>query len=116
MPKHKSTTNVHRHERPPLHNIQSTVVSCRSLPHSADSMLGNLLDSIMPMLQQKRATKRSRHQSPPSSVLFRIRHREDAIPIGTGSEGMIPFCFAKAATNTVDGGKALEVADGDFVG
>ena len=28
---------------------------------------------------------------------------------------MISFCFPEAAPNTVDSGKAFEVADGDFV-
>lgn len=49
-------------------------------------------------------------------MLLRIRHGENIMPVGVGSELLVPLRLPKAATDAMDRGKALEVADGDFVG
>jgi hypothetical protein len=69
----------------------------------------------MPVLQQERATKRSREKLSACSMLLGIHHSEHRKPVRVSGELLIPVSLAETATDTMNCSEAFEVADGDFV-
>lgn len=116
MPKHKSPRNIHRHESPPLQYIDLTLITSRSLLHPAHSEPRHFPHCIVPVLQQERPAERSCKKASASSMLFRVSHGEQYPLVGLRSEFVVPLRFAEAAANTMDGGEAFDIADGDFIG
>jgi hypothetical protein len=74
MSKHKSPSNVHSHERPPLQDVHFSIVASSSLPHPAHSKSRELSHSVVPMLQQESPTERPRKEPSARSVLIRFSH------------------------------------------
>lgn len=68
------------------------------------------------MLQQESTTERSSKQLSARSMLLRVRHGEESVPIRVRHKLLVPFSLSEAATDTMNSGEAFEVADGDFVG
>lgn len=113
-PVHQASNDIHSHKRPPIQHIDLSI-SGRNVVHLVNSEARHLLDSIMPIFQQRFPAHWSRKHAATNRVVFSVCEGEHGSPRPRPSQLVVPVTLHKVCADAMDVVETLDVTDGELV-
>ena len=113
-PVHQAPNNIHRHESPPVQHIHLSLSDC-NIVHLVNGEARHLLDSIMPILQQRFPAHRSRKHAAANRMVLRVSEGKHGPPRPCTSQLVIPVTLHEVCADAMDLVETFDVADCELI-
>ena len=113
-PVHQASNDIHSHKRPPIQHIDLSI-SGRNVVHLVNSEARHLLDSIMPILQQRFTAHRPRKHAASDRVVLCVCESKHGPPRPCAGQLVVPIAFHEVCADAMDVVETFDVTDCELI-